>query len=126
MGVKAKGFYVDLDQALEQGDLSHAWMGASERGYVHLDQALLLTILLANEEGPKFKAAGRRFVIRFIREAQPSFELLIEVLQALRDLSGYAVYPRGEGPECELKYLARAIRQARKEGKIPRVSKLRP
>lgn len=125
MGEAGNAYSINLDKALEREMLPQAWQGAWERGYVHLDQALLLTILLANEEGPKFKAAGRRFVIRFIREAQPSFELLIEVLQALRDLPGYGVYPRGEGPEWELRYLAQAIRRAREEGKIPRVAKLR-
>jgi hypothetical protein len=111
--------YVDLDQALDEEDLSYAWQGAHERAYIHLHQALRLTILMARLEAPKYEAAARKFLIRYIRETKPSFGLLIEVAKALEELPDLTVYPTGEGPEYELKELARAMEKAQKDRKDP-------
>jgi hypothetical protein len=120
MGVKMRGLYVDLDQALEEEDLPHAWMGAHERAYIHLHQALRLTILLAQSEVPKYEAAARKFLIRYMRETKPSLKLLVEVAKALEELPDLMVHPSGQGPEYELKELAKAIEKAQRERKIPR------
>jgi hypothetical protein len=112
--------YVDLDQALKEEDLAYAWQGAHERAYIHLHQALRLTILLAQSEAPRYEAAASKFLIRYIRETKPSLKLLVEVAKALEELPDLMVHPAGQGPEYELKELARAIEQAHKERKIPR------
>lgn len=118
-------YYVDLDQALAEEDLSFAWQGAWECGYVRLDQALRLTVLMGVREAPRYKAACNKLLIRFIREVHPSLELTEEVIRALKELPGFRVHPVGQGPEYELKKLAKAIEQAQRERKVPRPSKLR-
>jgi|GEM_PF-6432217 len=115
--------YVDLDQALEEESLPFAWQGASESGYVYLHQALRLTILMGVQEASRYKAACNRFLIRFIREINPSLELSEEVIRALKELDSFTVHPAGEGAEYELKQLAKAIEQAYRERKLPRLPK---
>lgn len=117
--------YVDLDEALEQENLSFAWQGAWEAGYIHLHQALRLTVLMGIKESPRYKAACNRLLIRFIREVDPSLELTEELIRALKELDSFTVQPAGEGAEYELKKLAEAIEQAHRERKVPRLSKLR-
>ena len=109
MGVKSRGLYVDLDQVLEEGRLDAAWMGAWERGHITLPQALRLTVLMGIDKEPRYEAACRRFLIRFMHEYSPSLKLLQEVIKALESLTEFAVYPSGDGPEYELKQLAHRI-----------------
>ena len=118
--------YVDLDQALDEEDLAYAWQGAWEAGYVRLDQALRLTVLMGVKESPRFKGASNKLLIRFIREVKPSLELTEELVAALRGLDSFTVHPAGEGAEYELKKLAKAIRQAHLERKVPRLTRIRP
>lgn len=125
MGEAGNGYFIDLDAALEGEKLPQAWQGAWERGYVNLHQALRLTILMGREDSANFNAAANKFLIRFLREVKPSLELTGEVIAALKALPDFAVYPRGEGPECELKELADAIERAYGEQKLPRLGKLR-
>ncbi len=65
----------DLDAALERGNLSSAWYAAVEAGVIYLDQLLLITILLGEEGSPRFEAAARKFMIRFMREVEPKPKL---------------------------------------------------
>jgi len=117
--------YVDLDEALEQENLAFAWQGAWEQGHVRLYQALRLTVLMGVQEDPSFRAACNRLLIRFIREVKPSLELTGELIAALKELDSFAVHPAGEGPEYELKKLAKAIEQAHRERKVPRLTRIR-
>lgn len=116
--------YVDLDQALAEEDLAFAWQGAWEAGYVRLDQALRLTVLMGIKEAPRFKVACNKLLIRFIREVSPSLELTEELIRALKELDGFTVHPAGTGPEYELKQLANAIERAHRERKVPRLTRI--
>lgn len=73
----------DLDYALEKGDLSKAWYAATEAGVIHLDQFLRITLLLAEEDSPRFEAAARKFLVRFLREVKPPIETTRTVVDAL-------------------------------------------
>jgi hypothetical protein len=103
----------DLDYALEKGNLSSAWFAATEAGYVKLEQALKLTMLMGINESPGYDRAARKFLVRFIREVEPTMEQVRKVAHALEELHwvNEIVYTRGEGPEWALKDLARQIEE---------------
>jgi hypothetical protein len=103
----------DLDRALETGNLSAAWFAAVGAGYVTLEQALRLTILMGIEESPRFEKAARRFLVRFIREVGPTLDQIQKVADALEELHSVneRVYVNEEGPEWALKDLARQLKE---------------
>jgi len=115
MGLAGHPPYIDLDAALDSGNLTNAWMAAHERSYIPLDQALKLTILMgldASETG--YEKAARRFLERFIREAKPTLVQVKKVADALAELPkrlGYA--EPGESPEWALRDLAGQLERRR-------------
>lgn len=76
-----------FDQAIANGKLSSAWFHAVELPHLSLDRALRLTMLMGVEESRGFEKAGRRFLIRFIRECEPSLEQVKRVADALNEVS---------------------------------------
>ena len=84
MGNAGHAPHIDLDTALGKADLPSAWFAAVESRYLYLDQALSLTLLLGREMAPSYNAAARKFLIRFIREVNPTLEQVKKVADALR------------------------------------------
>jgi hypothetical protein len=86
-------------------------MNALELTHLTLDRALRLTVLMSEEKGPGAERLGRRFLIRFIREHQPSMQLVGMVAEALRSSSrdGHM----GEDARTELRNLADRMQQKR-------------
>lgn len=61
-----------FDRAVRRKDADAALRWAARLQYVPLDRALRLTLLLADQADPRFQAAARRFLIRFIVECETS------------------------------------------------------
>jgi hypothetical protein len=75
-----------FDAAIERGDLKAAHSWAIEMPIVDLERALQLTILVGEQEMPGYPRFARRWLVRFIREQEPSFDLVIEVIRALKEI----------------------------------------
>jgi len=113
MGLAGHPPFVDLDKALERGYLPSAWMAAHERSYVTLDQALLLTMLMARDEVPRYPPVARRFLIRFIREAKPTLEQVKRVADGLDVLGTPEAGVQAIEARKALADLARQLRERR-------------
>ena len=107
----------DLDHALERGNLRNAWFAARQAGYVTLEQALKLTVLMGIDESAGYDRAARKFLVRFIREVEPTLEQIRKVTHALEELHSVneTVYIRGEGPEWARKDLVRQLEERERE-----------
>lgn len=116
MGVKSRGLYVDLDKALDEDDLPHAWMGAHERGGgVRLSQALRLTMLIGHRKSSSYDGAVRRFLARFIAEEKPTLEQIRKVAHALEELPKTMEAPIPGSPEYALLDLVRQIEERERD-----------
>lgn len=98
-----------FDAAIDRGDLQAAWTWAAEVPLLSLDRALRLTMLMAQQEMPAYERAARRWLVRLIREFEPSLGLLREIVSALEEI-GRPVAPLATMEE--LSYLADAISRA--------------
>lgn len=104
----------DLDQALEKSDLPKAWYAAVQLGVIHLDQFLLITLLLGEEDSPRFEAAARKFLVRFIRGVKPSIEQIKTVADALWVAGDPEAFPPERGTARKgMTDLARQLRERR-------------
>lgn len=98
MGEAGNAPFYDLDKCLERRNLPGAWFAATQQGVTHLDQFLLITILLG-EEGSKakYEAAARKFMVRFIREIKPTIEQMKIVSEALYVIGDEDSFPPERG-----------------------------
>lgn len=115
MGNAGNAPFYDLDQCLDEGNLSGAWFAAVESRYVYLDQALKLTMLMGLDEVPSknYEPAVRRFLIRFIREIRPTPEQIRKVANALEELPRKEAFFDSEDARPALESLARQLRERR-------------
>lgn len=107
----------DLDKALASRNLPAAWFAAAEQGAVFLDQFLLITLLLAEDNSARFEPAARKFLLRFIREIKPRVDQIKTVAYALEtvgDLDTFA--PDRERANAAMIDLARQLRERRGPG----------
>jgi hypothetical protein len=105
------GSEANFDHAIADGRLDAAWMAAISMPHVTLDRALRLVVLLGEERGPGAERAGRRFLVRFIREYDPSMQLIGMVTEALRATSRDGFL--GDDARAELRELADRMEQKR-------------
>jgi len=114
MGNAGNGPPFDLDKALERGNLSSAWFAATEAGATHLDQFLLITILMGEEGSPRYEAAARKFLARFLREVKPTLEQVKTVSEALYVIGDEEAFSPDRGNAAKgMTDLARQLRERR-------------
>jgi hypothetical protein len=77
--------YLRLEDALKARDVSEAWKWAGRIPRLDLERALQLVLLLAREESPMFQRAARRWLVRFIREQEPTVEQVMKAADALNE-----------------------------------------
>lgn len=75
--------------AIERGDVQAAWSNAISIPVVPLDLALKLTILMAEQEFPGYQRVARRWMVRFIREHEPTLAQVMRVADALNELETF-------------------------------------
>jgi hypothetical protein len=79
---------------------------------VSLSDALALTMLAAEQAPERFPALARRFLVRFIAEAEPTLEQVKKVADALDSLGLTGDLPAlREGAERALEDLGRQLRR---------------
>ena len=97
--IRTKSFRVAMDLARSMPRLS-------------LSDALALTVLGAAQEPERFPALARRFLVRFIEEAEPSLEQVKKVADALDSLCLTSDLPvLRQGAEEALEDLGRQLRR---------------
>jgi hypothetical protein len=102
----------DLDTAIARRDLPKAWYAAAGAGVVYLDQFLLITLLLGEEDSGSFDAAARKFLIRFMKEIKPSIEQVKTVSEALWVVGDSDAFPPTRNQaQSAMADLARQIRE---------------
>lgn len=72
-----------FDQAIGEGNLDLAWRTAAAMEDVRLDRALRLVVLACQRQTPDADRAARKFIVRFIREVEPTIEQIKKVADAL-------------------------------------------
>lgn len=75
-----------LDKAIERRDADLALRTAHNLRPLDLCRALRLTVLLGEREAPRFQAAARRWLVRFIEERRPTVEQIKRAADALNEL----------------------------------------
>ncbi|HEX6700883.1 MAG TPA: hypothetical protein VF101_09150 [Gaiellaceae bacterium] len=95
-----------FQRAIERRHLLHAEMAARELGHLALDDALTLTLLIAEGEPARLERAARRWLERFITERVPPIAEVALAASALAALSD------GSSPPAAaiLKLLVRGVR----------------
>jgi hypothetical protein len=102
----------DLDVALARKNLANAWYAAVGAGVVYLDQFLLITLLLGEEDSDNFDAAARKFLIRFMKELKPPIEQVKTVAEALWVVGDSDAFPPTRNQaQSAMADLARQIRE---------------
>jgi hypothetical protein len=105
-----------LDEQVERGDLQAAILSACHIPVVDLERAAKLMILAAEQEMPIYPAMARRWLVRFIREEEPSLKAVIKVADALNEMQTFI--ERHEA-KAALLNLGRQIRERRAKGWRP-------
>ncbi len=105
----------DLDKCLESGNLAGAWYAAVGAAVIYLDQFLLITLLLAEDESATYEAAARKFLVRFMREVKPPLEQVKVVADALCVVGDAGAFPPERGAaKSAMTDLARQLRERRR------------
>lgn len=103
--------------AIERGDLRAAWSNAVSMPLVPLDSALKLTILMAEQEFPGYQKVARRWMVRFIREHEPTMKQVMRVADALNEIQ---VFLQREEAKTALLDLGEQIRRRNVNGWKPK------
>jgi hypothetical protein len=74
---------IQLDRAIDDGDLARAWRVAGRIDRVGLDQALGVVVMLGRRKDPRFERAALRWVERFCAERAPGLPAVSKVCDAL-------------------------------------------
>jgi hypothetical protein len=94
--------------AIKRGDLQAAWGNAISMAVVPLDSALKLTIFMAEQEFPSYERIARRWLVRFIREHEPTIKQVMKAADALNEIQ---VFIQREEARAALLDLADQIRR---------------